>query len=82
MQNVNLVGGNINLEGSGQQINAVDKLSGEGQITTNSLDNHGAIGDDKTSNLTVNGTKEVTDAIASGNAELQDLADAMDEDWS
>lgn len=70
MKNVNLVGGNINLEGSGQQINVVDKLSGEGQITTNSLDNHGTIGDDKTSNLTVNGTKEVTDAIASGNAEL------------
>ena len=77
MKNVNLVGGNINLEGSGQQINVVDKLSGEGQITTNSLDNHGTIGDDKTSNLTVNGTKEVTDAIASGNAELQDLADVV-----
>ena len=77
MKNVNLVGGNINLEGSGQQINVVDKLSGEGQITTNSLDNHVTIGEDKTSNLTVNGTKEVTDAIASGNASLQDLADIV-----
>ena len=77
MKNVNLVGGNINLEGSGQQINVVDKLSGEGQITTNSLNNHVTIGEDKTSNLTVNGTKEVTDAIASGNASLQDLADVV-----
>ena len=77
LQNVNLDGGNINLEGSGQQINVVDKLSGEGQITTNSLDNHVTIGEDKTSNLTVNGTKEVTDAIASGKASLQNLADVV-----
>ena len=77
LQNVNLDGGNINLEGSGQQINVVDKLSGEGQITTNSLDNHVTIGEDKTSNLTVNGTKEVTDAIASGKGSLQALADVV-----
>ena len=77
LQNVNLAGGNINLEGSGQQINVVDKLSGEGQITTNSLKNHVTIGQDKTSSLTVNGTKEVTDAIASGNADLQKLADVV-----
>ena len=77
LQNVNLAGGNINLEGSGQQINVVDKLSGEGQITTNSLDNHVTIGEDKTSKLTVNGTKKVTDAIASGNASLQNLADVV-----
>ena len=77
LQNVNLAGGNINLEGSGQQINVVDKLSGEGQITTNSLDNHVTIAEDKTSNLTVNGTKDVTDAIASGKASLQKLADVV-----
>lgn len=77
LQKVNLAGGNINLEGSGQQINVVDELSGEGQITTNSLDNQVTIGEDKTSNLTVNGTKEVTDAIASGNANLQDLANVV-----
>ena len=77
LQNVNLDGGNINLEGSGQQINVVDKLSGEGQITTNSLDNHVTIGEDKTSNLTVNGTKEVTDSIASGKVSLQNLADVV-----
>ena len=77
LQNVNLAGGNINLEGSGQQINVVDKLSGEGQITTNSLKNHVTIGEDKTSNLTVNGTKDVTDAIASGKASLQKLADVV-----
>lgn len=78
LQKVNLAGGNINLEGSGQQINVVDELSGEGQITTNSLDNQVTI-DDKTAdtNLTVNGTKEVTDAIASGNANLQDLANVV-----
>ena len=77
LQNVNLAGGNINLEGSGQQINVVDKLSGEGKITTNSLDNQMNIEQNDAKNLTVNGTKEVTDAIASGNADLQDLANVV-----
>ena len=77
LQNVNLAGGNINLEGSGQQINVVDKLSGEGKITTNSLDNQMNIEQNDAKHLTVNGTKEVTDAIASGNADLQDLANVV-----
>ena len=77
LQNVNLAGGNINLEGSGQQINVVDKLSGEGKITTNSLDNQMNIEQNDAKNLTVNGTKEVTDAIASGNSDLQDLANVV-----
>ena len=77
LQNVNLAGGNINLEGSGQQINVVDKISGEGKITTNSLDNQMNIEQNDAKNLTVNGTKEVTDAIASGNADLQDLANVV-----
>ena len=67
----------LNLQGNNQNVN-VDNLQGSnGKITTNSLDNHVTIGEDKTSNLTVNGTKEVTDAIASGNASLQDLANVV-----
>ena len=67
----------LNLQGNNQNVN-VDNLQGSnGNITTNSLNNHVTIGEDKTSNLTVNGTKEVTDAIASGNARLQDLADVV-----
>ena len=66
----NLVGGNANVE--------TGELSGSnGIVNTDSLNNHVTIGEDKTSNLTVNGTKEVTDAIASGNARLQDLADVV-----
>lgn len=66
----NLVGGNANVE--------TGELSGSnGIVNTDSLNNHVTIGEDKTSNLTVNGTKEVTDAIASGNAKLQDLANVV-----
>ena len=66
----NLVGGNANVE--------TGELSGSnGIVNTDSLKNHVTIGEDKTSNLTVNGTKEVTDAIASGNAKLQDLANVV-----
>ena len=68
---------NLNLQGNNQKV-TVDHLQGNsGQITTNSLDNNVIIGKDNASNLTVNGTKEVTDAIASGNASLQDLANVV-----
>ena len=68
---------NLNLQGNNQNV-TVDNLQGNsGKITTNSLNNHVTVGEDNTSNLTVNGTKEVTDAIASGNASLQDLANVV-----
>ena len=75
--NLKLDNANINLQGNDQKV-MVQKLSGDnGTVNTDSLKNHVTIGEDKTSNLTVNGTKEVTDAIASGNASLQDLADVV-----
>ena len=68
---------NLNLQGNNQNVN-VDNLQGSnGNITTNSLKNHVTIDTDNTSNLTVNGTKEVTDAIANGEADLQKLADVV-----
>ena len=68
---------NLNLQGNNQNVTVNDLQGNSGQITTNSLDNHVTIGEDKTSNLTVNGTKDVTDAIASGKASLQKLADVV-----
>ena len=68
---------NLNLQGNNQNVTVDDLQGNSGKITTNSLDNHVTIGEDKTSKLTVNGTKKVTDAIASGNASLQNLADVV-----
>ena len=66
----NLVGGNANVE-------TCEMSGSNGIVNTDSLNNHVTIGEDNTSNLTVNGTKDVTDAIASSNASLQDLADVV-----
>ena len=55
-----------NLEGNGGTINT-DSVSNKLSIENKAAD----------TSLTVNGTKEVTDAIASGNASLQDLADVV-----
>ena len=68
---------NLNLQGNNKNVTVDDLQGNSGKITTNSLDNHVTIGEDKTSSLTVNGTKEVTDAIASGEANLQKLADVV-----
>ena len=66
----NLVGGKANVE--------TGELSGSnGTVNTDSVNNQIVVGEDKTSNLTVHGTKEVTDTIASGNARLQDLANVV-----
>ena len=75
--NLKLDNANLNLQGNNQNV-TVDNLQGDsGKITTNSLNNHVTIGTDNSSNLTVNGTKDVTDAIASDNANLQKLADVV-----
>ena len=75
--NLKLENANLNLQGNNQNVTVDDLQGNSGKITTNSLDNHVTIGEDKTSNLTVNGTKEVTDAIANGEANLQKLADVV-----
>ena len=68
---------NINLQGNNQNV-TIQKLSGDkGTVTTNSLGNEVTITDNGAQNLTVNGTKEVTDAIASGKSSLQALADVV-----
>ena len=82
INNLALNNGIINLESS--------NLAGDNAVNTENLKgNGGTINTDSVSNklsienkaadtsLTVNGTKEVTDAIASGNASLQDLADVV-----
>ena len=75
--NLKLDNANLNLQGNNQNVD-VQKLAGDnGKITTNSLDNQMNIEQNNAKNVSVNGTKEVTDAIASGNASLQDLADVV-----
>ena len=75
--NLKLDNANLNLQGNNQNVTVDDLNGSNGNITTNSLNNQVTIGTDNTSSLTVNGTKDVTDAIASGNASLQDLADVV-----
>ena len=75
--NLKLENANLNLQGNNQNVTVDDLQGNSGKITTNSLSNNVTIGEDKTSNLTVNGTKEVTDAIANGEADLQKLADVV-----
>ena len=82
LNNLTIDGGIINLDSS--KLNTADVLQIQnvngtgGTINTNNVDNKLSI-DNKAADtsLTVNGTKEVTDAIASGNASLQDLADVV-----
>ena len=75
--NLKLDNANLNLQGNNQNVD-VQKLAGDnGKITTNSLDNQMNIEQNNAKNVSVNGTKVVTDAIASGNASLQDLADVV-----
>jgi outer membrane autotransporter protein len=82
LNNLTIDGGIINIDSS--KLNTADVLQIQnvngtgGTINTNNVDNKLSI-DNKAADtsLTVNGTKEVTDAIASGNASLQDLADVV-----
>ena len=82
LNNLIIDGGIINLDSS--KLNTEDSLQIQnvtgtgGTINTDNVNNKLSI-DSKAAdtNLTVNGTKEVTDAIASGNADLQKLADVV-----
>ena len=81
LNNLKLANGIVNLDSS--KLNEaspvkVENLSGNGTIVTDSLDNKLSISNKAAeSELTVNGTKEVTDAIAKGEANLQALADVV-----
>ena len=82
INNLALNNGVINLDSSnlaGDDAVKIENLNGTGgTINTDNVGNKLII-DNKAADtsLTVNGTKEVTDAIASGNAKLQDLADVV-----
>ena len=82
INNLALNNGIINLDSSnfaGDDAVKIENLEGTGgTINTNNVDNNISINSKAADmSLTVNGTKEVTDAIASGNASLQDLADIV-----
>ena len=82
INNLALNNGVVNLDSSnlaGDDAVKIENLEGTGgTINTNNVGNKLSI-DNKAADtsLTVNGTKEVTDAIASGNARLQDLANVV-----
>ena len=82
INNLALNNGVINLDSSnlaGDDAVKIENLNGTGgTINTDNVGNKLII-DNKAADtsLTVNGTKEVTDAIANGEADLQDLADVV-----
>ena len=82
INNLALNNGIINLDSSnlaGDDAVNIENLTGTGgTINTDSVSNKLSIENKAAdTSLTVNGTKEVTDAIASGNADLQKLADVV-----
>lgn len=82
INNLALNNGIINLDSSnlaGDDAVNIENLTGTGgTINTDNVDNKLSIENKAAdTSLTVNGTKEVTDAIANGEADLQDLADVV-----
>lgn len=82
INNLALNNGVVNLDSNnfaGDNAVKIENLEGTGgTINTNNVDNNISINSKAADmSLTVNGTKEVTDAIASGKADLQDLADVV-----
>ena len=82
INNLALNNGIINLDSSnlaGDDAVNIENLTGTGgTINTDSVDNKLSIENKAAdTSLTVNGTKEVTDAIANGEADLQKLADVV-----
>ena len=82
INNLALNNGVVNLDSNnfaGDNAVKIENLEGTGgTINTDNVDNNISINSKAADmSLTVNGTKEVTDAIASGNADLQDLADVV-----
>ena len=78
IENIDLNNAALNLQGKEQEVKILKDLKGtNGTVNTDSLDNKVTVENNQADNLTVNGTKEVTDAIASGKASLQKLADVV-----
>lgn len=74
MQNVKLDKAIINLAGDHQTVNVTDTLSGTGTIATNSLNNKLKAENATDTNITVKGTGNIADLIASDSKNAQKLA--------
>ena len=74
MQNVTLNDATIDLAGDQQTVNVTKKLSGNGTIATNSLDNTLKAVDAADADITVKGTGNIADLIASDSTNAQKLA--------
>lgn len=74
MQYVKLDKATIDLAGDQQTVNVTKKLSGNGTIATNSLDNTLKAVDAADADITVKGTGNIADLIASDSANAQKLA--------
>ena len=74
MQNVTLNDATIDLAGDQQTVNVTKKLSGNGTIATNSLNNTLKAVDAADADITVKGTGNIADLIASDSANAQKLA--------
>lgn len=74
MQNVALNDATIDLAGDQQTVNVTKKLSGNGTIATNSLNNTLKAADAADADITVKGTGNIADLIASDSANAQKLA--------
>lgn len=74
MQNVTLNDAAIDLAGDQQTVNVTKKLSGNGTIATNSLNNKLKAENATDANITVKGTGNIADLIASDSANAQKLA--------
>lgn len=75
MQNVTLNDATIDLAGDQQTVNVTKKLSGNGTIATNSLNNKLKAENATDANITVKGTGNIADLIASDSTNAQKLAD-------
>lgn len=74
MQNVTLNDATIDLAGDQQTVNVTKKLSGNGTIATNSLNNTLKAENAADADITVKGTGNIADLIASDSANAQKLA--------
>lgn len=75
MQNVTLNDATIDLAGDQQRVNVTKKLTGNGTIATNSLDNKLKAADAADADITVKGTGDIADQIAGDSQVAQKLAD-------
>lgn len=75
MQNVTLNDATIDLAGDQQTVNITKKLSGNGTIATNSLDNKLTAENATDADITVKGSGDIADQIAGDSTLAQKLAD-------